>query len=265
MQAVILAAGRGVRLLGETGDRPKCLVEVGGKSLLEHQLQCLAAAGIERVFVVVGYEANQVCTVAGDRAAVIYNEHWATTNSLYSLWLTRRWISGPLLVLNCDVLAHPEIIDRVLLSGGDAFAYDSSSGDEDEHMKVHLESDTLLAMSKVLPVEESHGENVGLLYFSQDSAGLLFDEAEVALAENGASVWAAVAVERVARKARLRGIDVSDLPWIEIDFPGDLSEARKHVWPKIAAGSVGSSFGVVNESTNSPAVVKENFSIGKFG
>ena len=255
VQAVILAAGRGARLANETSARPKCLVEVGGQSLLEHQLQTLGAAGIFSVFVVVGYEASQVSAAIGDRAAVVYNTLWATTNNLYSLWLTRRWISGPLLVLNCDVLAHPDIIGRLLRSGGDAFVYDSSSGDEEEHMKVHLKSDTLLAMSKVLSVAKSHGENVGLLYFSQDTANLLFDEAEATLAENGTSVWAAVAVERVARKARLRAIDVSDLPWIEIDFPEDLAEARQRTWLRISARTTEPVSGPVTRATCTAAVV----------
>ncbi|MCG8542822.1 MAG: NTP transferase domain-containing protein, partial [Alphaproteobacteria bacterium] len=93
-QAVILAAGRGRRLASVTDNRPKCLVEVGGCTLLQRQLRLLRRAGVERVCVVAGYQGQAVCDAAGGDADVIYNDQWSSTNSLYSLWLCRRWIQG---------------------------------------------------------------------------------------------------------------------------------------------------------------------------
>lgn len=233
LHAVILAAGRGSRLKGETNDVPKCLVEVGGCSLIEYQLRCFAEVGIHRILIVAGYHAHKVYEAVGDRAAVVYNRDWATTNSLYSLWFCRHWVSGPMIVLNCDVLADPEIVNRVLHSGGNVFAYDSSSGSADEHMKVRIVDGDLRAMSKSLPVEQSDGENVGLLYFKPAAVRLLFREAERVLGSHGREMWAAAAVEHVARRVSLRGVDISDLPWIEIDFPQDLATARRETWPII--------------------------------
>ena len=60
MKAIILAAGEGIRLRPYTLDRPKCLVELVGKSLLEHQLAALRAAGITDITMVTGYRANQI-------------------------------------------------------------------------------------------------------------------------------------------------------------------------------------------------------------
>ncbi len=234
VSAVILAAGRGSRLDGETQSRPKCLVEVGGRSLLEHQLNALISSGIKRIFVVAGYQCPQVYRVARSHAAVICNDAWATTNSLFSLRLTRNWVTGPVLVLNGDVLMHPDIVIRLLRSGGNSFGYDSSSGKQDEHMKVEMAGDVLRAMSKDLPIDRCHGENIGMLYFNEESTDLLYREAEVALENGDVSAWVATAVERVARATELRGVDVRDLPWVEIDFPEDLAYARREVWPNIS-------------------------------
>lgn len=234
VQAIILAAGRGSRLKSETRNRPKCLAEVDNLPLLEHQLRCLSQIGVQSVFVVAGYRANQVEKAVEGRAAVIRNGDWAASNSLYSLWLCRHWVAGPVIVLNCDVLAHPEILHRLVGSGANSFAYDSSSGTEDEHMKVRMEDGYLEAMSKCMEPEHSHGENVGILYFDRDAVEVLFWEAEAVLASHGRHVWAASAVERVARGVKFLGVDVSDLPWCEIDFPEDLAHARQNTWPIIS-------------------------------
>ncbi|WP_343897495.1 phosphocholine cytidylyltransferase family protein [Craurococcus roseus] len=234
-EAVILAAGRGSRLKQFTEAKPKCFAEVGGAPLIEHQLRALEMAGIERVSVVTGYRHDDVRRAVRGRARVIRNEDWSDTNSLYSLSLCRGRVSGPMLVMNCDVLIHPLALQRLVDAPGSAFLYDSSSGDADEHMKVELAGDgRLKAMSKTLPADRTHGENVGVLHFDSAAAKTLFREAACVLAEGDRNAWMARAVERAARSVPLRGVNVADLPWIEIDFPDDLERARTQVWRHIA-------------------------------
>src|SRR5881398_439861 len=67
MRGVILAAGKGSRLNGTAGDKPKCLVEVGGMTLLERQIRVLKKAGIADIVVVVGCQADRVRRVGGSR------------------------------------------------------------------------------------------------------------------------------------------------------------------------------------------------------
>lgn len=233
IQAVILAAGRGSRLKDAIDNGPKCLAQVGGRPLIEHQLSLLAQAGIRRVTVVTGYGASAVRAVVGTRAEFIHNRVWTRTNSLYSLQLCREWVSESLLVMNCDVLLHPDVLQRLLEQPGNAFAYDSSSGVEDEHMKVELEGEYLNSISKQLMSQRSQGENVGILYFEKRAARLLFRESEVLLRPRNRRMWVAAAVQEVARYIPLRAIDVADLSWIEIDFPHDLEVARRIIWPRI--------------------------------
>jgi choline kinase len=229
-EAVILAAGRGSRLASFTTERPKCLVEIGGAPLIEHQLRMLEMVGIERVSVVVGYRADAVRRAIQGRASVIQNSEWEDTNSLYSLSLCGECVSASMLVMNCDVLTHPLALQRLLNEPGSAFLYDSSSGDADEQMKVELDGKRLTAMSKALPADRTHGENVGILHFEAEAAQALFRETGELLARGQRNAWMAAAVEGVARSLPLRGVDIADLPWIEIDFPDDLERACTHVW-----------------------------------
>ena len=220
-----------------TRNRPKCLIEFGGVPLLEHQLCTLADAGIDNVIVVVGYMAHAVQNLAGKRVQYVHNKEWARTNSLYSLSLCRESICSPMLVMNCDVLAHPEITRRVLCAKGSSFAIDSTSGGDAEHMKVELCDGFLTSMSKDLPRDRTHGENVGVLHFEADDARVLFREAASLLDTGRRNLWMAAAVQRTASLVPLRSVDVAGLPWIEIDFPQDVARADHGVFPRLPSGT----------------------------
>lgn len=231
VEAVILAAGRGSRLSSAISDGPKCLARVGGRTLIEHQLTLLEAAGIERIAVVTGYGESQVREAVAGRAEIIHNPAWDKTEGLYSLHLCRDWITGALLILNCDVLLQPAALERLLDSGPNSLVFDSSSGRDAEQMAVEFDGEYLATMSKNLPFDRTHGENVGVLYFDSRAARLLLCEVEATVQSGALKARLPSAVQRVARYIPFRGTDVADLSWIEIDFPGDLAAAEQRVWP----------------------------------
>jgi len=232
-QGLILAAGRGSRLQSSNGGGPKCLTRVGHQSLIRHLTDALKSLGVEQIAVVVGYLDHEVRSHFDDRGTFIRNSIWSSTNSLYSLGLASKWVQGPFVVANSDVLAHPTILEKLLQGPPDAFAYDSSSGDEAEHMKVSLDRGVLKSISKELPPAETHGENLGLLKFSLGTGRILFEEILRLLRTGKSNMWAPEVLNRVASRRHLHGVDVAGEPWIEIDYPSDLERARERVWPKI--------------------------------
>lgn len=237
MQALILAAGRGSRL-GDSGHEvPKCLLEIGRRRLIEHQIEALADAGVGPVHVVVGYGAEEIREIVGMRAEYVVNTRWEQTNSLYSFWLARDAVQDEVLVLNCDVLFAPEIVGRLLDHPGDAFAIDSASGAGREQMKVRTHDGRLVEMSKELPPEQSSGENVGILKLTAETTALAFERAGRLVEAGQEKEWVGAAVNEVARECELHPVDIAGLPWIEIDFAADLARARKEVWPAIAGGA----------------------------
>ncbi len=232
MDAIILAAGSGRRL--GTG-RPKCLTLVGGRRLIDHQLDALAAAGVRRPVVVVGYKREQVIAALAGRARVVVNERYARTNSLYSFLLARDHVDGGTFVLNADVLFDPEVAQRLASRDGSALAHDSSSGGDAEHMKVEASGGgRLRSMSKKLARTRCAGENLGLLCLDAATARAAFAAAETLVADGGERDWLATAINAVAPCERIECVDVAGTPWVEIDFPGDLAHARRTVWPAIA-------------------------------
>ena len=110
MKGIILAAGKGSRLNGTIGDKPKCLLRVGGKTLVERQIDAFRRIGIEDIVMVVGCQAEAVRRTCGQRITYIENARFAQTNSLYSLWLARPLLYDGFIVMNCDVLFHPQLL-----------------------------------------------------------------------------------------------------------------------------------------------------------
>jgi choline kinase len=235
-KAIILAAGRGGRLGSLTSERPKCLLRVGVHSLLEHQLAALHRHGLDSTLVVAGYRADAVEAELQGRARLLLNPRHAETNSLYSLWLAREFAAGGFVLLNADVLFDPEILERVLRSPHpEALAVERRREFSAEEMKVELEGERILAMSKELPAGRAHAENVGVLKFSAEGARVLFDRIEELLATGAEKQFCPFAFNAIADERPLFAVPVDTLPWIEIDFVEDLMRAREEVLPAILA------------------------------
>lgn len=239
MQAIILAAGCGSRLASVLGGKPKCLAKIEDElSLIEYQLSMLNSQGITDICVILGYRAHEVYRAVGDRTHCIINRRYAETNSLYSLSLAKNWVKEDCIIANSDILAHPRIYKRLLNSTGNALTYDSWSGKEAEHMKVAFQGERLQEISKSMSENNSEGESVGLLKFTKEGMTALFAEAEAALAAGGENQWAPAAIARLAQYQSIKGIDIAGLPWVEIDFPEDLHQARTVTWNLIAPSAL---------------------------
>jgi choline kinase len=233
-RAIILAAGVGSRLRPLTDERPKCLLEVGGRTIIDYQIGALRRFGISDVVVVVGYRGDQIRRHLDAAARYIDNDRYAETNSLYSLWLARHEIEPGALILNSDVLALPALFDRLLRSPApDGILVERGDAFEAEDMKVRLNGGHVVDFGKDLPREQAHAHNVGMAKFSSGAPRLIEClERLVAQHEND---WAPLAFREFARSWPLAAVPTDGLPWIEIDFAEDLTRARNEVEPAILA------------------------------
>ncbi len=114
MRAVILAAGEGTRLRPHTLERPKCLVELAGRPLLDHQLAALrrAGAGAGDVTIVTGYRAEQI---EARGLATVHNPRYDSTNMVASLMCADRLLDGSrdLLIAYGDIVYEPRVIGAI--------------------------------------------------------------------------------------------------------------------------------------------------------
>jgi L-glutamine-phosphate cytidylyltransferase len=235
MKGVILAAGKGARLNGTIGDKPKCLLRVGGRTLVQRQIDALRQAGIDDIVVVVGCQAEGVRRECGRDVTYVENARFAQTNSLYSLWLARTLLLDGFVVMNCDVLFHPQLLtDLVTARHEDALLISYDDGPlGDEEMKVRTRCGRVVAMAKTMAAEDADGENVGIVKFGAEGARLLVELLDQRVAAGGLRDWAPRAFEDFARVRPLHAIGTRGYPWTEIDFPEDYQRAVREVLPAI--------------------------------
>jgi choline kinase len=243
MRAVILAAGKGSRLNGNSPESPKCLTALGRETLIGRQIRLLRAAGIDDIVVVVGCQADRVRRACGQDITYVENVRYAQTNSLYSLWMARPLLFEGFVVLNCDVLFHPALLTDLLSSRHEnalLLGYREASQPPygDEEMKVKVRDGRVLDMSKEMDPAEADGENLGVVKFGAQGAAALVEIMDGLVANGRLRDWAPRAFATFAQRYPLHAIGTRGLPWIEIDFPEDYRRAVHEVLPLIEQDAI---------------------------
>lgn len=253
MRAIILAAGLGLRLQQPPEQQfPKCLLRFQGVTLLERHLRALRAAGIDEVELALGFQPQSIEAELDridwrPRPAIVLNPRYdlgsvLTVHAMADA-LTR---GGDVLLMDADVL-YDEAILRALVAGAsaDRLLIDRDFETGDEPVKLCLKAGTPVELRKQLAVGleyDTIGESVGFFRFRESTARRL---AQI-VAGYIASGRQNMPHEEAVRDLLLEGgrtydiADVTGLPWIEIDFPGDVARAENEVLPRLAqpAGAV---------------------------
>jgi choline kinase len=238
VRAIVLAAGRGTRLQGVTGSLPKCLARVGAGTLLERQLSTLRACGIDTVTVVAGYRAGDVRRICGPGVGLVHNARFASTNSLYSLWLARDVLADGFVVLNGDVLFPQQLLEDLLTARYDDALLVAARGAaeySDEEMKVRIRCGRIAEISKAIDPADADGENIGIGKFGPSGAALLVDEMNRLIGSGALRAWLPAAFAAFCQRRPLWAIESRGFPWIEIDFPEDYWRACAEILPAIDA------------------------------
>jgi L-glutamine-phosphate cytidylyltransferase len=238
MRGIILAAGKGSRLNGTAGEKPKCLVELGGETLIDRQIRALRRAGIDEIAVVVGCQSEQVRRSCGHGITYVENSKYAQTNSMYSLWMARPLLFEGFVVLNCDVLFHPVLLSDLLTAKHEdalllAYREPGQPPFGDEEMKVQVRCGRVREISKQMNPDEADGENLGVVKFGPEGAAELVAIMDRLIAAGGLRDWAPRAFREFAQVRPLYAIGTRGFPWTEIDFPEDYQRALREVLPQI--------------------------------
>jgi choline kinase len=248
MRAIILAAGKGKRIDTISGAYPKCLLEVGGSSLIERQIGVLKTLGVDEITVVIGFGGEHVRERCGGGVSYVENELHAETNSLYSLWLTRDLLADGFVVLNADVLFHTQMLADLLSSEHEdalLISYQSGATLGDEEMKVKVQDGRVVDISKQMDPAEADGENVGIVKFGPAGAALVIEKMNELVAAGNRKAWAPRAFQEFAAERPLRAISTNEYPWIEIDFPEDYRRAVEEIVPEL--GMTGEEFSEIRD------------------
>ncbi len=245
MRVVILGAGLG-RRLKYPDPLPKILLRFGGKSLLARHVAFLRSLGVARIDLVVGYRAEDVeaelaLLGASDLVQTHYNPEYCK-GSIVSLWAVREILESgePVLFMDGDVLYDLRLLQRLIdASPGNCFLMDRTTEQGEDPVKICFQGETLVDFHKKPKIAHDWwGEWVGFARFTPTIASKIARRLSTyvnagRLDEMYEEGFRDVILEEP--KDTFEVIDVTDLPWVEIDFPEDLERARREIFPDLAS------------------------------
>jgi choline kinase len=233
MKAIILSAGQGSRLGHMVDDRPKCLIDFNGRTLLDRQLDTLEANGIHEAVVVTGFHdelVNDAIERRGRGPAIktIYNPFYKVADNTGSLFMASKELAGDCLVWNGDTLVSRELMRQVIANpqAGICVTIDRKESYDEDDMKVVEEGGRLKAIGKRLGLDAVNAESIGLLAFRSGGAEQFREAIERAIrTPEGTTIWYLRVIHHIAKEADVWTFDIRGEEWGEVDFPADVDAA----------------------------------------
>jgi choline kinase len=241
VKAILLAAGVARRLAPLTDHTHKCLLPIGSRSLLDRMLEALAACGVAESVIVVGHCQDQVRAAAGTtrsgmRIRYVENPEYQK-GSILSLWCARgTLLEDSTLVMDADVLFPRIFLERLIASpAASALLLDRGFSDTGEEVKLYAVADRVIALGKKFVPEkwEVIGEGIGFFKCSPEHAPEYIRLLAESIQETGGANEYEDALHRLLARVPVGWVDVTGLPWTEVDFAEDLGRANVEILPKI--------------------------------
>ena len=235
MIGVILAAGMAKRLRPLTDTRPKCLLQVGQRTLLQRTVDALVQGGISELVVVTGYRGEMIrhfLTAHYPQLAIhfIDNVDYAHNNNIFSLWMTRPYTDGrDFLLMDSDILFDPAIVGRMVAEPATALALNRHECGEEEIKVIVDGAGQVVELSKTCSIRDAVGESVGIEKIAADYSAALFRELEQMIDGEGLiDIFYERAFERLIPQGHLfHVVDTTDMFSIELDTVDDFQRAKE--------------------------------------
>lgn len=239
MKAVILAAGIASRLRPLTNDRPKCLLKIGDRSLLERTIDALLENNIREIIIVTGYLHEMLESFVQTRyphlaVKFIHNELYATTNNIYSLWIAIPDVLNEkeMILLDSDILFDPSMIKILQDNPHDnCLALDSHKLGEEEIKVIVNEKNQITELSKTCAIEKAIGESIGIEKISHSYLHALREELDhMIVHEKLDNVFYELAFERLITQGHyFYPVDTSSYFSMELDTIEDFHDAINRI------------------------------------
>ena len=243
MRVIILAAGKGERLMPLTNNTPKSLLELAnGTSVLESQLLSIHEAGIREVAIVTGYlteqieaKINKYSGEYGIEFQIIFNPFYDVSNNLISLWQAKHYMNEDFIIINGDDIFKDSVIKGLVnqdTSQQLCMVIDRKNSYDQDDMKLIIEKDNILKIGKELPEKEVNGESIGMIRVLGDGKRWVVNTMEkmVREKENLHVFYLKMFQELINQGTSIGYYEVEAEAWAEIDFHPDLEDIRKKIF-----------------------------------
>lgn len=236
MKAIIFAQESGYKLRQLTSKKPKCMVKVAGKPILDYQIKAFKSAGIKEIIIIIGYKNEKVRNFCKDikdiNIKLIYNADYENTNNIYSLYLAKDYLIGKSFIsVNSDIVFDSSILYKMTQRQfKDTIACDNSRITKDS-MKIIMNSSNFIhKIIKTISSREMYATSIDICKFSEKSSLVLFKEIFkiIKLYKN-----LNCSIEKVLNKLfkrdelKMKPFYIEGKSWVKINNYDDLANADK--------------------------------------
>lgn len=231
MQAIIVCAGKGTRISEYSRGLPKCLLQIGGRTVIERQIEATRNYCSSPPIVVVGYRADDVRDrLKGEEVIYEHNADYATTNVLTSLWHgLRAFTRGrDLLYLPGDLVFESEMIGLLVNDATDICIAVEERRCDDEAVKVVPKGGKVASVGKGISARADVFEFIGMMKVKADTVPLFIKTVDHIIAKGGKGAYVYTALQQIidSGAATVGYVDISGHKWEEIDFAEDCERAK---------------------------------------
>jgi choline kinase len=234
MRAVIIAAGRGRRLMPTTENAPKCYAEVKGQRLLDWALKAFSEAGVRDICFIGGYRIDSVQRDY-PQFAFRHNKDWENNNILHSLMHAQDLMDDGFICCYSDILFTGDVIKRTLAHPDDiALSVDTAWLKRYEHRTQHPPDDAekvtvnggaVTRVHRAILPAEAYGEYTGIAKFSAAGAKMLKEHFQRAQGKYAGKAFREAAVfEKAYLILLFQEMIEAGVKFGHADTPGDYME-----------------------------------------
>ncbi len=230
MKAIILAAGMGTRISRFIDERPKCMVDIGGKTLIRYTVDLLKSKGVSEIVIAVGYKADCIKEELKDcEVKFAYNPFFDVTNGIASMWFARDFLDNEeTIVMSGDVYLEAEIIDKLISIEKDPVLLADSGRRVEADYRYNYENGVLKKYGKDLSIEETTGECLGVAKLGTQYVKRYKEHMLEMINSQCHSVWWENVLYDLSESENIYIADVNGLFWAEVDYVEDYRRILKY-------------------------------------
>ena len=238
MKAIILAAGKSSRLANINQGLPKACIKLNSEeSLIDRTINLLLKNNFSKITIILGFAADEARSLIKkkwqkdlDKLKFLINDDFENKDNIYSVYLCRDLLDDETFLFNSDLVFDEKILqlalDKKSHSEKSFLIVDDHKTLVDEDMKIALQNQHIIRVSKSLDNDSANGEYIGLMYINNHDAKIYGQELESLIKCNDVKRHYEYALDRILKKIDLDLVSTQGLSWAEVDTEVDLEKAK---------------------------------------
>lgn len=220
----------GTRISRFIDECPKCMVDIGGISLIKYTVRLLREKGVGEITVAVGYKADLIKEELKDEnVCFAFNPFYDVTNGIASMWFAKDYLTDEeTIIMSGDVYVEPEIMDKLIKTTFDPVLLADSSRIIEADYRYNYENGILKKFGKDLSIAETTGECLGIAKLGKDFVKI-YKEHMIKMIENQIhSVWWENVLYDLSSTMDIYVNDIAGSFWAEVDYVEDYKRILHH-------------------------------------